>query len=80
MNQQVQSAHFASPQAIDSYVDQRNILVLCVSEDLFTWQIVEIILQDDTGFSELDSILYTGFHCTMGSRHRGRFTDMAACL
>ena len=46
-----------------SYVDQRNILVLCVSQDLFTWQIVETILQDDTGLSELDSIRYTGFHC-----------------
>eukprot|EP01006_Ploeotia_vitrea_P045069 TRINITY_DN66894_c3_g1_i1.p1 TRINITY_DN66894_c3_g1~~TRINITY_DN66894_c3_g1_i1.p1 ORF type:complete len:519 (-),score=32.31 TRINITY_DN66894_c3_g1_i1:147-1703(-) len=42
--------------------DQRNILVLCVSEDLFNWHILTTLLMDDTGVPLQISVDYTGFH------------------
>jgi hypothetical protein len=46
----------------DRYADQRNVLTLCYSEDLFNWTIVGTLLRDDTGLSADDSVRYTGFH------------------
>ena len=45
-----------------AYTDQRNILTMCYSTDLFNWTIVGILLSDDTGLSQADSVRYTGFH------------------
>ncbi len=45
-----------------AYTDQRNVLTLCYSRDLFNWTIVGTLLRDDTGLSANDSVRYTGFH------------------
>ncbi|EGD76117.1 hypothetical protein PTSG_00825 [Salpingoeca rosetta] len=51
-----------NPNTNVKYTDQRNVLVLSASEDLFNWTVVTTLLQDDTGFPEDDSVRYTGFH------------------
>lgn len=45
-----------------SYTDQRNVLVLSASQNLFDWTVISTLLTDDTGFAPEDSIRYTGFH------------------
>jgi hypothetical protein len=42
-------------------VYQRNVLALCVSDDLRHWRIAHTLLTDDTGLSPADSRQYTGF-------------------
>ena len=54
----------SNPTYSDRYVDQRNVLTLCSSADLFTWTQNEVILSDDTGLTEQDSVNLTGFHYT----------------
>eukprot|EP00049_Salpingoeca_infusionum_P008294 m.135204 g.135204 ORF g.135204 m.135204 type:complete len:444 (-) comp13972_c1_seq6:2754-4085(-) len=45
-----------------TYTDQRNILALIASKDMFNWSVITRLLEDDTGFDEVDSVKYTGFH------------------
>ena len=55
-----------NPVSIPQYSSQRNILSLSYTKDLVNlsdWKIlVDRLLYDDSGFSEEDSIRYTGFH------------------
>jgi len=54
----------SNPNLSVQYVDQRNVLTLCSSPDLITWTQHEVILFDDTGLTEEDSVNLTGFHYT----------------
>lgn len=40
----------------------RNNLSMTISNDLVTWNIKKVLIEDDSGLSELDSMRYTGFH------------------
>ena len=46
------------------YSDQRNFLTLCSSNDLHHWTEHEVVLYDDTGLDEEESVNLTGFHYT----------------
>lgn len=54
----------SNPNTDPAYEDQRNILALCASKDMFNWTVVATLLMDDTGFQPQDSVRYTGFHYT----------------
>jgi len=43
------------------YTDERNILTLISSPDLFTWTVHRTLLWDDTGFDADTSVAFTGF-------------------
>jgi len=54
----------ANPNLSPQYTDQRNVLTLCSSPNLYNWTQHEVILSDDTGLSEEESVNQTGFHYT----------------
>ncbi len=44
-----------------AWPNQRNVLSLATSEDLWHWKVVKTLMTDDTGLSHEDSIRLTGF-------------------
>ena len=52
----------SNPNTIENATDQRNVLSLCTSIDMKHWKEQSVILMDDTGLNEIDSLKYTGFH------------------
>ena len=48
--------------SVDYCPSARNLLTVSYSKDLRTWSSPHVLLEDDTGFSSMDSMRYSGFH------------------
>ncbi len=53
--------NLSNKNTVEGFASQRNVLTMSVSEDLRNWRVCKVIVQDDSGHREKDSLRLVGF-------------------